>query len=316
MEKRSGNMATAADSVATPKKARTALRRAPAPKEEPGHEAVAGEEPTTLDVTLLAPDALECPLCSAPFEAAIFQCNNGHAACRDCCDRVRGTCPSCRAPTGAIRCRPLERAIAAMLFPCAFSAAGCERRLRISEKRAHEAAFCQHAPCACPVPGCAYAGLSLHDHIRDAHQGNGDGDDGAAVGFVREAMVTLHRSMVFRVLLQMSDSRGFLLANSGNVPSGRSLSLLSLGPRPDGDGALEFTMVVRAGGETGGALSLSAFGPVPCARRWAGPEHLPAEGFLFVPDAYWSSSGSVSVTVHVGAEVGRGAAHGRSPRNR
>ena len=63
-----------ADGVATPKKARTALRRAPAPKEEPGREAVAaGEEPATLDVTLLAPDALECHLCSAPFEAAIFQ---------------------------------------------------------------------------------------------------------------------------------------------------------------------------------------------------------------------------------------------------
>ena len=75
MEKRSGDMAPAvADGVATPKKARTALRRAPAPKEEPGREAVAaGEEPATLDVTLLAPDALECHLCSAPFEAAIFQ---------------------------------------------------------------------------------------------------------------------------------------------------------------------------------------------------------------------------------------------------
>ncbi|RLN23508.1 hypothetical protein C2845_PM07G02690 [Panicum miliaceum] len=53
---------------------------------------------------------------------------------------------------------------------------------------------------------------------------------------------------------------------------------------------------VGGGGELGG-LALSASGPVPCTRLWAG--HHPTEAFLFVPDAYWGSSGSVSVTVHV-----------------
>ncbi|OEL20908.1 hypothetical protein BAE44_0018073 [Dichanthelium oligosanthes] len=228
------------------------------------------------------------------------RCKNG-----GCCDRVQGTCPSCRdpEPIGVNRCRPLESAIAAMLFPYGFSGDGCEQRLRYAGRRAHGAIFCRHAPCACRFPGCAYAGRLLHDHIRDAHQdGAGGEDDAAAVGFVREAMVTLHRSMVFRVLLHAPDSRVFLLLNGGGVPSGRSLLLPSVGPRPAGDRALEYIMAVRAGGERdpGGAHSLSASGPVPCTRRWAGPDgHLPAEGFLFVPDAYWSSSGSVSVTVHV-----------------
>ena len=116
--------------------------------------------------------------------------------------------------------------------------------------------------------------------------------------------MTLHRSMLFRVLLHAPDARVFLLLNGGDVPSGRSLALLSVGPRPAADRALEYTMVVRAAGEPGpGALSLSASGPVPCTRRWAGPDHLPPEGFLFVPDAYWSSSGSISVTVHVKKRV-------------
>ena len=66
MEKRSRDMATAAaaaaDGVATPNKARAALRGAPASR----------EEPTILQVILLAPDVLECHLCSTLLEAAIF----------------------------------------------------------------------------------------------------------------------------------------------------------------------------------------------------------------------------------------------------
>lgn len=231
---------------------------------------------------------------------------------------MRGSCPSCREPIGAIRCCPPENAIAAMRVPCGFAGAGCTETLRFTEKRAHEAAACRHAPCACPVPGCAYAGLplQLHDHIRDAHQRAGGGEDDAGgvdavVGFVREATVALRRTTPFRVLLHARDSRVFLLLNGGGVPLGRSLSLVSIGPRPAAGRALEYTMVVHAGGGEnggGGALSLSASGPVPCTRRWTGPEHLPAEGFLFVPDAYWGSSGSVSVTVRVGTEAGgRGA---------
>ncbi|CAL4977527.1 unnamed protein product [Urochloa decumbens] len=322
MEKRSGDKAAAANGAAAPKKARTTvLRRAPPPKKDPepqpGHVA-AEEEPKTLDVTLASLDALECPLCFAPFEAEIFQCKNGHAACGSCCDRVRGTCPSCGDPIGAIRCRPLEAAIASMLVPCSFASAGCDRRrLRYAERRAHEASSCHHAPCACPLPGCAFSGLQhlLHDHIRDAHhQAAGDDGEGAAaaaVGFVREATVALRRSEAFRVLLHAQDSRVFLLLNGGGVPFGRSLSLLALGPRPAaaGGGTLEYTVVVRAADGGGGALSLSASGPVPCARRWAG--HHPTDGFLFVPDAYWSSSGTVSVTVHLGTEAGgRGAGAG------
>ncbi|KAL6626633.1 hypothetical protein ACP70R_030359 [Stipagrostis hirtigluma subsp. patula] len=297
MEKRSADKSMAVAANGTPKKTRTTLRKAAVPKKEQGDDD--GGDAKTLNNVILEPDTLECPLCFAPFEAAIFQCKNGHAACESCCFRVQGTCPSCRDPIGDIRCRPLEKAIAGMVVPCAFSDKGCKHRLRYADKRTHEAVFCQHAPCACPFPGCAYTGLLLHDHIGDAHgAAAGGGDDDAAVGFIREATVTLHRSMLFRVLLHAPDARVFMLLNGEGVPLGRSLSLLCVGPRPAEDRKLEYKMVVRAGGEPG-ALSLSASGTVPCTRRWPGPGHAPAEGFLFVPDAYWSSSGSVSVTVHV-----------------
>ncbi|TVU22135.1 hypothetical protein EJB05_31817, partial [Eragrostis curvula] len=288
MEKRSGEKAMGSEN-GTPKKLRSTARRV-AVRESEG-----GEDPKAL-VVRLEPDMLECPLCFAPFLASIFQCKSGHPACESCCARVQNKCPTCHEPIGDIRCRPLEKLIAGMAVPCAFRSKGCKQALKYAEKPTHEAVFCQHAPCACPVPGCAYAGLLLHEHIRGAHSA-GAGDD-AAVSFVREATVTLHRSMLFRVLLHPPDSRVFLLLNGGEIKSGRSLSLLCVGPRPAAGQELEYTMVVRAGGEPG-ALSLSASGTVPCTRRWPGPGQAPADGFLFVPDAYWSSSGSVSVTVHL-----------------
>jgi hypothetical protein len=79
MEKRSGDKANGVAATTT-KKPRTALRKAaPAvavPKKDPerGH---GGEEPKTLDVTLPV-DALECPLCFVPFEAALFQASHHH----------------------------------------------------------------------------------------------------------------------------------------------------------------------------------------------------------------------------------------------
>lgn len=45
------------------------------------------------------------------------------------------------------------------------------------------------------------------------------------------AAVTLHRSTPFRVLLHATDASVFLL-NGGDVPSGRSLSVVCVGPRP------------------------------------------------------------------------------------
>lgn len=184
-----------------------------------------------------------------------------------------------------------------MFLPCAFAEHGCtRRRLRYAEKLIHEALLCHYAPCACPLPGCGYAGLDLRDHIQLAHAGGGEHDD--VVSFAGTAAVTLRRSTPFVVPLQETDARVFLLPNGGDVPSGRSLSVVCVGPRLGGNKSLEYELrVVGSGRGMTGALALSATGPVACTRMWAG--HYPTEGFLFVPDAYWSSTGGVSVTVHV-----------------
>ncbi|KAJ1282832.1 hypothetical protein BS78_03G082000 [Paspalum vaginatum] len=217
-----------------------------------------GEDPSRTLAVSLDLDALECALCFFPSEASIFQCKNGHAACEACCVHIKGTCPCCGVPTGEIRCRPLEKAIAGMVAPCAFAAHGCAQRLQYAEKRAHEALLCQHAPCACPLPGCAYSGLRLQPSTTTSGTRTPR----------RAAPVTLRRSSPFRVLLHAVDTRVFLLLNGGDVPSGRSLSVVCLGLRPAGNRALQDKL------EVGSRCRRRA----PCrarARRWAG--HHPTE---------------------------------------
>ncbi|KAL6847802.1 hypothetical protein ACP4OV_021930 [Aristida adscensionis] len=249
----------------------------------------------------LDPDTLECPASTRSWRQSSSK--NGHAVCESCRVRIGNRCPSCRDPIGDIRCRPLEKAIAGMLLPCAFSDRGCTRRLGYAEKQAHEDSFCEYAPCYCPVPGCVFAGTgaALYEHIgrshANPHRSTPAAGGDTVTGFRWFAHVKLHRSTPSQVLLYETDWRVFVLLNGGDIPSGRSLAVVCVGPCPAAaDGTQEYEMVV-AGGGPAGARTLSSSGPVSFTRRC--PAQPPAAGFLFVPDAYWSPSGSVFVTFRV-----------------
>uniref|UniRef100_A0A0D9Y2M3 E3 ubiquitin-protein ligase n=1 Tax=Oryza glumipatula TaxID=40148 RepID=A0A0D9Y2M3_9ORYZ len=220
------------------------------------------------------------------------QCKHGHPSCKRCLAGLNNKCHICRQPIGDMRCRPLENVLAGMTVPCAFARFGCQEGVRYTERaqrHGHEAS-CQHAPCHCPFPGCSYAGAAaqLFAHIRGAHAAGSP----SAVSSIRCTPVALPRGMPFHVLLREEDSRVFLLLNGGDVPKGRSLSVVCVAAA--GEAEL-YTMAVSGGAP--GALSLSASGSVPRVRRWV---RYPTGGFLFVLDTYWrASGGSVSVTVHV-----------------
>ncbi|EEC69850.1 hypothetical protein OsI_00190 [Oryza sativa Indica Group] len=204
-------------------------------------------------------------------------------------------CPSCNEPIGDIRCRPLEKVLAAMSAPCKFRASGCMETVGFTERLSHEAS-CTHAPCGCPFDGCTYLGLLLYNHILDEHAT----DAVVAMGSLRGTTVTVHKSKPFNVLLHRGGTRGgnrvFLLLNGGDVLSGRSLSLVSVGPPPTANCELLYKIELAADGPgpCTGVLKLSASGTVPCVRRLEG---FNAKAFLFVPDSYWGSSDTVSVTV-------------------
>jgi E3 ubiquitin-protein ligase SIAH1 len=186
--------------------------------------------------------------------------------------------------------------LAEMSTLCKFSKYGCTEVVRYIQKRQHEEA-CPRAPSGCPVDGCSYRGLMLSRHLLDDHA------DAVVSGpFCKATTVTLLKSAPFRVLVleraAAEDAGVFLLLNGSGVPAGRSLSLVRLGPRPDGDDDGEvssYKMEVR-GSETG-VLSLA--GTATCVRERE-LEGFEARMFLFVPDANWEPTGRVSVRISIG----------------
>ncbi|CAL4957717.1 unnamed protein product [Urochloa decumbens] len=247
------------------------------------------------------PDSLsvECAICYMPFEAEVFMCKNGHAACAKCCVRINRKCWCCGKPIGDMRCRPLENVLAEMNTLCRFSKYGCTEVVKYIDKSRHEEA-CPRAPSGCPFDVCTYRGLLLYKHLLDEHSG---AVTSVANNLRDTTRLPFDKSAPFRVLvLERAPDTGegegsvLLLLNGGGVLSGRSLSLVCLaGPRPEGnsDGELRYKMEVR--GSEPGVLSLE--GTAPRVRELEGFE---AKMFLFVPDASWAPTDRVSVSIRIG----------------
>nr|ACG35937.1 ubiquitin-protein ligase/ zinc ion binding protein [Zea mays] len=275
-----GKKTTASSSRGTPKKAKIE------DEEEAGLE---NEEEATVTLSV-EKDALECDICCLPFQSEVFMCKNGHSGCAKCCIRRDGKCWTCSERIGDMRCRPLEKLLAAATTSCVFKSNGCYDAVSYLERATHEET-CQRAPYKCPIDGCAYSGLRLGHHVAQDH---GRRDGLASIVFISgKAVATVRKDEPFRVLLQRNTERVFLLLNGHDLLQGRSLSLLCLGPRFQDGVEVEprYKMEVSHG-----ALTLSASGTIQFARRLDGFQ---AEGFLFVPDAYWGSAGSIAVTVRI-----------------
>ncbi|TVT98621.1 hypothetical protein EJB05_56056, partial [Eragrostis curvula] len=189
-----------------------------------------------------------------------------------------------------MRCRPLEDAITEMNIDCKFRKHGCNEVVRYTERHAHEES-CPRAPYVCPIDGCTYLvafNLKLYEHLVVNHANMVD-----TISYLQTTTMTICKREPFRVLLQSGKGHVYLLLNGGDILGGQSLSLVCLGPRPEGNAEINYKMEVR--GVEPGALTLA--GTVPCVRNLKG---FHAKKFLFVPDAEWGSSGTVSVSVRVG----------------
>ncbi|KAG2325295.1 hypothetical protein Bca4012_039784 [Brassica carinata] len=126
---------------------------------------------SSLSVTLLDPDVLDCPICCEPLKIPIFQCDNGHLACSVCCTKVRNICPSCTLPVGYIRCRAMEKVIETSRVSCPNAKYGCKEKMLYGNRFSHEK-LCVFSPCSCPVLDCDYTGYykDLNSHVRAKHR--------------------------------------------------------------------------------------------------------------------------------------------------
>lgn len=79
-------------------------------------------------------------------------------------------CPSCKKPTGSIRCLALEKLIESLKVKCKFAVVGCSDMVKFSEKGYHER-ICWFAPLSCPFPECNFHGKYelLQEHVMRTH---------------------------------------------------------------------------------------------------------------------------------------------------
>ncbi|CAA6665384.1 unnamed protein product [Spirodela intermedia] len=125
-----------------------------------------GKESVTVTIDL---DVLECPICYEIMDPPIFQCQNGHITCSSCCAKMN-RCHSCLLPLGPTRCLALEKVVESIKVPCPYAGNGCGEIVGYAQRDAHKAA-CSHAPCHCPIAGCAFTGSvpQLARHFRSLH---------------------------------------------------------------------------------------------------------------------------------------------------
>lgn len=207
---------------------------------------------------------------------------------------MRRKCPTCSEPVGDFRCRAMEKILAGMTRPCRFNKHGCTETVRYTEARAHEEDACRFAPYSCPFDGCAYRGRLLYGHILDAHAPAGDAATfkKCTTSNAMVVTVTLQKSTPFRALLHPDEESVFLLLNGGDVPTGRSLSVVRVCPYgAEVDQKAESIYLTVKGGLL---WSLSARLELQFVRQLQGYK---AKRFLFVPDDFWGSTDSLDVTV-------------------
>ncbi|XP_038721016.1 E3 ubiquitin-protein ligase SINA-like 10 isoform X2 [Tripterygium wilfordii] len=108
-------------------------------------------------VSLTEPEVLDCAICYEPLTIPVFQCENGHTACSQCCTQLRNKCPSCSLPIGYNRCRAIEKVLESVRLSCQYNPNGCKETMSYSKKRHHEK-ICIYSPYPCPFPNCSYCG--------------------------------------------------------------------------------------------------------------------------------------------------------------
>ncbi|CAL4951174.1 unnamed protein product [Urochloa decumbens] len=141
----------------------------------PAAAATPPPRPRKLTTVLVVDKArLCCSLCSLPLKRPIYQCAVGHLACGGCRMKLRvNSCRPCAAGGAASAyalCPGLDVFYGELHLPCPYETYGCKSYIPYYRAASHQSA-CEHAPCLCAEPGCAFAAppRALLAHLAAAH---------------------------------------------------------------------------------------------------------------------------------------------------
>jgi hypothetical protein len=95
---------------------------------------------------------LECPVCLETIPPPINQCEQGHALCTECKEKLPQPrkCPECRAKLSTVRNLMLEQLVAKISLPCSYASGGCDKTVKYGDLQAHRET-CDFRPFSCPA---------------------------------------------------------------------------------------------------------------------------------------------------------------------
>lgn len=244
------------------------------------------EETTSSNFDL---DILDCSVCMEALSPPIFQCCNGHYACRGCTEKMSSKCPSCSEPTGKIRNLGLEKIIESLRVRCRFYNQGCPTGLLpYGAKRLHEQR-CPFAPHNCPLSDCSFNGpLDVFSfHFQDCHNVR-------TLPFCYDMWFTVSLSLGDKYLLLEGDDTSFLF-QAHEEGFGKLVYVSSFLP-PDLEELYIYQMEVKIGKRH---LTLASTVQSHASKKM----NLNSIDFLLIPRCFFANEGfQVEVTIKRPAE--------------
>lgn len=243
-------------------------------------ETVSEREAPAGETSVFDLDLLDCTICTEPLAAPIYQCENGHVACASCSKLTKNVCPSCKQPTGSIRCLALEKLIESLKVKCKYYSLGCSEMVKFSDKCYHER-ICSWEPLACPFPECSFQGQYnfFQEHVKLRH-----GDNWAPL--VPETDVSFFMKPTDRYYMLFDKGIYFMVhRRKSSLGDMCYLSLPKVLSACYGTGtSFHYKMEIKTVSNVDGATLSSFKVDAHCCNEDSKASSIPKDGFLIVPE--------------------------------
>ncbi|KAK8694456.1 hypothetical protein V6N13_072007 [Hibiscus sabdariffa] len=190
----------------------------------------------SISITLTDPQVLDCSICFQALTIPAYQCENGHAVCSTCCQKIISKCPTCASRAGYSRCRMIEKVLESVQVLCQNTKYGCQKAFSYSMKQKHEKS-CPFVPCSCPIAECNFKASSkqLHRHFTTEH-------NKSAKHFRYDRLASVTLGVDENILILQEETDGSLLILNNRVETlGNVVTLSRIGPSTERSFLFELT---------------------------------------------------------------------------
>ncbi|KAL4361829.1 hypothetical protein GQ457_04G022760 [Hibiscus cannabinus] len=233
----------------------------------------------SISITLTDPQVLDCSICFQALTIPAYQCENGHAVCSTCCQKILSKCPTCASRAGYSRCRMIEKVLESVQVLCQNTKYGCQKAFSYSMKQKHENS-CPFVPCSCPIAECNFKASSkqLHRHFTTEH-------NKSAKHFRYDRLASVTLGVDENILILQEETDGSLLILNNRVETlGNVVTLSRIGPSTER--SFLFQLTAKDEGDRRSSLRLQSL----VKSRPKRVDSAASSGFLLVPRQFSCTS--------------------------